>query len=481
MKRLAHKIATLPIAGLVAALSLIVTVGLLLGAVVYVLLILGAVDLGVFDESPGGGVTVFVLLAALLPVGCTTVLPVFWLVRIRRAHLRPAQPPDDDLFRQTTQAVLTGAPQKSLFNPAWFASAAVFNAGTLLMAYFAPFWWARLSSLASLLWIDGILLVTWLVMRKAKEIAASRPLPAHVPSDWRERCIAALTSDGVKSWEDVSTSKLYTSYFADSAKFAARWLLPGIVIGVLLTLLLPDAGVVAVAVFFLACLVVMRSFSRRRLGMIQQDWIGVSAVQTVAGAARPPTFYLRSFDLDLAAARDIKSTRYMPSSEAVLSALLARFGPVLAIGRPGEAEPMRGATRFYVDDAHWRQKIEQLVPCCQFVVWTTGRTEGLQWEIEHLVRSLPPERLLLWLHVHIGKWSKEERRAEWQRVVAIYREIFPQPLPEDIERVYFIGFDRDWKPVAIPGPNYRKTWWDRADMAGFYKMSGLTPYLIDRL
>src|SRR4051794_12332326 len=36
------------------------------------------------------------------------------------------------------------------------------------------------------------------------------------------------------------------------------------------------------------------------------------------------------------------------------------------------------------------------------VVWTTGCSEGLLWEINHLVRHFPRRRLLSWLHVYFG-------------------------------------------------------------------------------
>jgi hypothetical protein len=32
-------------------------------------------------------------------------------------------------------------------------------------------------------------------------------------------------------------------------------------------------------------------------------------------------------------------------------------------------------------------------------IWTTGHTEGLRWEIKHLLESVPPQKLFLWLHV----------------------------------------------------------------------------------
>ena len=57
-----------------------------------------------------------------------------------------------------------------------------------------------------------------------------------------------------------------------------------------------------------------------------------------------------------------------------------------------------GAARFYVDHSLWQEKVADVATVAQAVVWASGTTVGLQWEITHLVRSLPPEKLILWAH-----------------------------------------------------------------------------------
>jgi hypothetical protein len=368
----------------------------------------------------------------------------------------------------------------------WFkkSPAVWFVLWSILTIYFAlpdrsP-WWMHIIINVPMFGGCLYLLADWIRKVRVKKIIAAHTLPLHIPNDWKCRCAAALSSDGVKSWRDVPTGKLYLR----QAVRTAAWILPVAVIVMWpLMTFLPRAArdYVLLAVMAVVLLLFMRAVSKQLL-LIVQGGFGFDALQTIAGADRPPILYLRSFDLDSAAARGVPvMMQSRLSMEAMLATVLHRWGPVLAIGRPGEAEPMTGATRFYVDDAHWRQKIEELAPLCQFVIWATGYTEGLQWEIEHLVKTLPAERLLLWPHVHIGKSSKAERQAKWQRVLETYQKIFPKTLPEDIEHAYFLGFDRYWRPIAIPGPGYRKTWWDRIDLAGYFKMTGLTPYLIDHL
>ena len=150
----------------------------------------------------------------------------------------------------------------------------------------------------------------------------------------------------------------------------------------------------------------------------------------------------------------------MPTSELNLVQMISRHAPVLAIGRPGESTPPFGAVRFYVHEDIWQKTVEAVVPLCQLVVWTTGHTEGLRWEIKHLLESVPPENLLMWLHVNIGKWTPAARDSEWEKFRNAYQTVFPKPLPTSAAGVRFIAFENDWTPIAVPGPGYRPSVWD---------------------
>jgi hypothetical protein len=136
------------------------------------------------------------------------------------------------------------------------------------------------------------------------------------------------------------------------------------------------------------------------------------------------------------------------SQEQNLVKNLSRFGSVLAIGRPGEGEPPPGALRFYVTDAHWQEKVQALLPLCQIVIWTSGQTAGLRWEADYLIKTMPPRRLLLWVHVQLGQ-SRKQRDAEWGKFLGLYNGVFPKPLPQQIRNVKFIAFDDDWTPRPL--------------------------------
>jgi hypothetical protein len=159
--------------------------------------------------------------------------------------------------------------------------------------------------------------------------------------------------------------------------------------------------------------------------------------------------------------------------------MLGRHAPVLAIGKPGEFAPPFGAVRFYVRQDIWQRTVQAIVPLCQFVVWTSGDTEGLRWEIQHLRETVPPRKLLIWVHANIGKQGKAQRDAEWAQFREAFSDVFPKPLPVDAASTRFIAFDDDWSPIAIPGPGYRPTLWEL--IASWPKTYGLEPLLRKRL
>ena len=78
-----------------------------------------------------------------------------------------------------------------------------------------------------------------------------------------------------------------------------------------------------------------------------------------------------------------------------------------------------------------------------------GTTLGLQWEITHLLRSLPPEKLVLWAHPHLLDLDEDEREAEWSRFVDGLGILFPRPLPKPLGATRFFAFSPDFEPIAF--------------------------------
>jgi hypothetical protein len=167
--------------------------------------------------------------------------------------------------------------------------------------------------------------------------------------------------------------------------------------------------------------------------------------------AKRPIFYLRSFALDARAARPtlIQKIFQLPNAEQTVTGQLRKLGPVIAIGRPGEKLPALGAARFYASDELWHAKVADVVDASQLVLWATGVTEGLRWEISHLIKNLPPGKLVLWAHPHLLRVGTAEREVEWAKFLQALGGVFPRPLPEHLGDARFICFAADWTPIPI--------------------------------
>lgn len=315
-----------------------------------------------------------------------------------------------------------------------------------------------------------------------------------VPADWRDRLIAALSADGVTELPKLAKWKRYVYGFGKL--FGWLLLVPlSVIIGIalfaypLFNFLPPDTAASimnnVVTLFLLIGLWFAFPRLQRAYRELAQIKLGHRPIEVLRTATQPPVLFLRSFNFDSISSSLPKWQQHlpinvgMPTAELDLVQMIWRHAPVLAIGRPGESTPPAGAVRFYVRDDIWQKTIEAIVPSCQLVVWTTGHTEGLRWEIKHLIESVPPRKLLMWLHVNIGKWTPAARDAEWAKFLDTYRTVFPKALPPSADKVRFIAFENDWTPIAIPGPGYRPSIWEMiASWPGNY---GLEPILKKRL
>jgi hypothetical protein len=164
---------------------------------------------------------------------------------------------------------------------------------------------------------------------------------------------------------------------------------------------------------------------------------------------RRPVLYLRSFIVEEALR---KGTSAIEGPEETLVARLSRIGPVIAVGRPGESLPPMGAARFYPTDAEWQAKVAEICAAAQFVVWMTGKSPGLSWELRHILTQVPIERVIVVSHPLMMRISSERRAAEWKAFQATLGGHFPHRLPEQLGTAMFFHSDSDgqFKPVS-PG------------------------------
>ena len=297
---------------------------------------------------------------------------------------------------------------------------------------------------------------------------------------WRETVLDALQGDGVKMPRHIPPWRAFGDFFL--VWFGGIYLF-GLLVQIgdaLLELLgtgalrLPDSAerryflasamlVLPATVAYYLAFRPLHVMAPRRLRMA---FHGTNALHAMTRARRPPILYLRSFPFD---ARAAAVGRFMGGIERNFGLLqddtaemkvvraLSRFGAVLAIGRPGEEREPPGALRFYVSDDLWQSKIEQIVPACQLVMLATGDSSGLQWELEHVAKALPPGKILLWPHVNVGRATESERRQDWDQLTEAMGDVLPRRLPtwERVRDANFIAFDDNWVPYCIPTEDCR--------------------------
>jgi hypothetical protein len=319
-------------------------------------------------------------------------------------------------------------------------------------------------------------------------------LPVELPADWRERLLRALASEGVTEPPYVPVWRIVLIYYgqvAGGVLLFTLWMFIPVVAAPFVSWKVSAAIAI---LWLIATSIVLVKFIERAPGIglkHRSEYGGSTPTHAVMASRWPPIFYLRSFAFDVVA--PTAPSKWVPSltPEMMLILRMRQYAPVLAIGKPGEVNPPPGAMRFHVTDACWEATVKSIVPCCQLVVWVTGNTSGLNWEMEHLVTSLPPHRLLLWPHMNVEVANKltvdwhataQQRNAEWQQFVDVHRDIFPKPLPRDIEKIRFIAFDADWTPVPIPSARYPVSRIDGLDGVQDPNgiISGLRSFLVEK-
>jgi hypothetical protein len=300
---------------------------------------------------------------------------------------RPTQLRSDEVL---DLVAIESAPRRRMRSPAIFVLLSTLLVCIVAIASITSTRWLRDLTLAT-----GMPLLSLLAMHPVpqwwKRSHAARPLPLHVPPDWRRRCIVALTNDRVRQWRPLLPFQLIFRFLKSNVNIialalvtapllgaVAKEIYPGSLMRDLKLLFAPFSPIIPkrdfydfalVSVAMMGFAVAMGYRGRRYKHLFAQSALGLDAAEAIANAACPPILYLRAFDFDSMATQDLfHHFNASVSSESLLADLLSRFGPVLAIGRPGEGEPMHGAIRIYVEDVFWRRKIEELVLCCQFVV-----------------------------------------------------------------------------------------------------------------
>jgi hypothetical protein len=219
-----------------------------------------------------------------------------------------------------------------------------------------------------------------------------------------------------------------------------------------------------------------RLLEKDALALLQQD-------------KRPPVLLLRSFEDDTLYDPSIRPVsfrlRFARSRyEESLDRALRSLGPVITIGRPGEQLPQAGAARLYVNDQQWTQAVDFFLECSSAAVIIVGRSEGVWWEIETVLRHTQKEKIIFFFPYVEGKSTREslirtfylfmraktytrkrlpEMEEERQQRYVLFRQrvekILPETsFPETLGSAQFLVFDQ-YNNLNLLTSVWPRTWY----------------------
>lgn len=147
-----------------------------------------------------------------------------------------------------------------------------------------------------------------------------------------------------------------------------------------------EIGAPLLAILFISLFAICLRW-RHKLGKKKKDTLNINDIKG------PFVLYLRSFKDD-AITRKSFSFYDIRNEEEVLVEVVSDIAPVYAIGDPSDKKMPLGASRIYVDDAHWKQVVTEMMNRAVVVVLRLGGTESFWWEVETALDSIPVNKLL---------------------------------------------------------------------------------------
>jgi hypothetical protein len=128
--------------------------------------------------------------------------------------------------------------------------------------------------------------------------------------------------------------------------------------------------------------------------------------------------------------------------QLVIANIMNRIGPYIAVARPTESANWRdvGAARLAVPDDKWEFVVKELVADSAIIVIEAGSSGGLLWEVQEVVRSAEPTKVLLIIPMTDWAWDEFRGRAGG---------MFPGGLPRERPVSRLMSFRQNWTPWVL--------------------------------
>jgi hypothetical protein len=118
---------------------------------------------------------------------------------------------------------------------------------------------------------------------------------------------------------------------------------------------------------------------------------------------------------------------------------VARYGPVVALGQPGEVRAPFGAMRHYAAHEEWQAVVTETAWRAKAIIIAAGSSPGVLWEYELLRNAgLLDRTLLLFRPTDDSDRANQEALAAFQRVTSAAQS----PIPDDCHLVALMPTER---------------------------------------
>lgn len=168
-----------------------------------------------------------------------------------------------------------------------------------------------------------------------------------------------------------------------------------------------------------------------KLLMLGRRIIQPSAKALILQDSRAPVVWLRAFRDDRTFLSSIHQVSFENdrSLEEILARELWHYGPVVAVGAPGEKLPRIGAARGYFDDTDWQQAIKHWMSLARLIVVVVGSTDWLRWEVETAMQDGHLSKVLFVFPPDIPS----NRAARWSNTMTVLTNgKYPELLHADV-------------------------------------------------
>lgn len=146
--------------------------------------------------------------------------------------------------------------------------------------------------------------------------------------------------------------------------------------------------------------------------------------------------------------------------QRAMARIFRKIGPYVALGKPGETLPELGSLKLYVSNETWQETILTLLRNARLVIFNAGKSEGLRWELNQIIQSVNPLKLLLILPI------RDDVYADF---IMWGNDILPCKFPNEYPSKRLVVFNEHWIPEYL---NNQKTL--TRSLQPYFKRNGIS-------